>query len=95
MAWGPLERTLPADAPNRFLVNIQTDQIEQLRDYFSQHGRVFPALYPMVRGRLVAINGEAVVADDYLDERAKRFVNRERRRHLHLPRDRPPRCSSL
>ncbi|UCH50103.1 MAG: FtsX-like permease family protein [Betaproteobacteria bacterium] len=71
------QRTLPADAPNRFLVNIQTDQIEELRDYFSQHGRAFPALYPMVRGRLVEINGEAVVADDYLDERAKRLVNRE------------------
>jgi putative ABC transport system permease protein len=71
------QRTLPADAPNRFLVNIQTDQIEDLRDYFSRQGRVFPALYPMVRGRLIAINGEAVVADDYLDERARRLVNRE------------------
>ncbi len=71
------QRTLPADAPNRFLVNIQTDQIADLRRYFSQYGRAFPALYPMVRGRLVAINGQEVAADEYLDERAKRLVNRE------------------
>ncbi len=71
------QRTLPPDAPNRFLVNIQTDQITDLRRYFTQHGQAFPALYPMVRGRLVAINDEAVTADDFLDERAKRLINRE------------------
>ena len=71
------QRTLPADAPNRFLVNIQTDQIPELKRYFADQGLAFPVLHPMVRARLMAINGEAVSPDDFLDDRAKRLVNRE------------------
>ncbi|MGD8788941.1 MAG: ABC transporter permease [Burkholderiales bacterium] len=72
-AW---QRTLPEDAPNRFLVNIQTDQIDDLQRYFSRHGQAFPQLYPMVRARLVAINGKPVQDADFADERAKRLVSR-------------------
>ena len=71
------QRTLPPEAPNRFLVNIQTDQIAGLRRYFVAHDLAFPVLNPMVRGRLVAINGEEVRATDFLDDRAKRLINRE------------------
>lgn len=71
------QRTLPDDAPNRFLVNIQTDQITELRRYFNDDGLAFPVLHPMVRGRLVAINGDKVSPEDFIDERAKRLVNRE------------------
>ncbi len=71
------QRTLPADAPNRFLVNIQTDQVDELRRYFSERKISFPVLHPMVRARLLAINGRTVVADDFIDDRAKRLVNRE------------------
>ena len=69
-------QTLPENAPNRFLVNIQTDQIGAIRRYFTQHDRAFPVLYPMVRGRLVGINGKPVNDSDFTDERAKRLVNR-------------------
>jgi putative ABC transport system permease protein len=31
----------------------------------------------MIRGRLVAVNGKTVTPDDYVDERAKRLVDRE------------------
>ncbi|NIO38800.1 MAG: ABC transporter permease, partial [Burkholderiales bacterium] len=71
------QRTLPPDAPNRFLVNIHTDQIGEVTRYFTERGRGHPTLYPMVRGRLIAINGQAVSADDFVDERAKRLINRE------------------
>jgi cytochrome c2 len=33
--------------------------------------------YPMIRGRLVAINGRAVGPDDYAEDRAKRLGDRE------------------
>jgi len=33
--------------------------------------------YPMIRGRLVAVNGRSVSAQDYEDDRARRLVERE------------------
>jgi putative ABC transport system permease protein len=33
--------------------------------------------YPMIRGRLVAVNGQAVTPEAYTDERAKRLIDRE------------------
>jgi putative ABC transport system permease protein len=70
-------QTLPADAPNRFLVNIQPDQVEPLRTFMSAHGYPPPHLYPMIRGRLVEINGRPVSSLDYTEDRAKRLIDRE------------------
>lgn len=69
--------SLPPDAPNRFVVNIQTDQLAPLAAFFSAHGIRPPQTYPMVRGRLTAINGRGVSSADYNDERARRLVARE------------------
>lgn len=69
--------TLPPDAPNRFLVNIQPDQVEPLAAAFQAHGLAAPVLQPMVRGRLVAINDRPVQPSDYPDERTRRMVDRE------------------
>ena len=68
---------LPDDAPNRFLINIQPDQVAEVEQFFAQHGVGNVPLYPMVRGRLVAINGQEVSVDDYPDDRAKRLLMRE------------------
>lgn len=69
--------SLPADAPNRFLVNITPEQVPEIRDFFAAEGRPAPALYPMVRARLTAINGRRISAATYQDERARRLVDRE------------------
>ncbi|KAB2638228.1 MAG: FtsX-like permease family protein [Verrucomicrobia bacterium] len=67
---------LPADAPNRFAINIQPDQREAVADFFrNQH--VNASLEPMVRGRLVAINGRAVNANDYGEPQARNLLERE------------------
>jgi putative ABC transport system permease protein len=58
------QESLPPDAPNRFLV-------------FASNGIPAPTLYPMVRGRLTTINGRPVSSRDFVDERAKRLVDRE------------------
>jgi putative ABC transport system permease protein len=68
---------LPPDAPNRFIVNIQPDQRAAMRDFFAQQQLPQPELFPMVRGRLVAINQHAVSGDDYPDPRARGLVERE------------------
>lgn len=71
------KRSLPPDAPNRFLVNIQPDQVEEIGRFFVAEGRVAPQLFPMVRGRLTAINGRAVNSGSYAEDRARRLVDRE------------------
>jgi len=71
------KQATPFDAPNRFVINIQPDQLDPLRRFFSDAGRGQPLLQPMIRGRLVAVNGRAVGPDDYADDRAKRLVDRD------------------
>lgn len=67
----------PADAPNRFVINIQPDQVEGVRQKLAAAGLADAFLYPMVRGRLVAVNGRAVSPQDYANDRAQRLVDRE------------------
>jgi putative ABC transport system permease protein len=71
------QATLRPDAPNRFIISIQPDQVQALGAFFAAHGIAQPEMYPMVRGRLTAINGRAVASNDYADDRAKRLVDRE------------------
>ncbi|MFN0317953.1 MAG: ABC transporter permease [Burkholderiales bacterium] len=71
------KRSLPADAPNRFLVNVQLDQVAAIGEFLQGEGMTAPALYPMVRGRLVGINGREVSSENYMEDRAKRLMDRE------------------
>jgi putative ABC transport system permease protein len=71
------QQSLPPDAPNRFVINIQPDQVEPIRAFFAARGTKPPELYPMVRGRLATINGRRVSEEDFAEERARRAVNRE------------------
>jgi len=71
------QRTLPPDAPNRFLINIQPDQRQPVLDFLAGHGLRDVTLWPMVRGRLVAVDGRPVGPADYEEPRAKRLVDRE------------------
>ncbi len=71
------QATIPPDAPNAFLINIQADQRDAVAAQLATAGVGEAALMPMVRARLVAINGKTVHEDDYADERARAMVNRE------------------
>lgn len=68
---------LPAQAPNQFLVNILPDQLAPLSQYFVQNKVPQPGTFPMVKGRLVAINERKISSADYDDDRAKRLIDRE------------------
>lgn len=73
------QQSLPQDAPNRFLVNVQSDQLEDVKRHLVQAGIDSPRLYPMIRGRLVEVNGKPVSGEDYAgkDERTRRRADRE------------------
>jgi putative ABC transport system permease protein len=73
-AW---QNAMPADAPNRFVVNIQTEQRGAIQTVFENAG-IAAEISPMIRGRLKSISGKSVSAADFPDdERAQRLVERE------------------
>lgn len=72
-AW---RKATPVDAPNRFVINIQPDQATEVQAAFVRNN-LSATLAPMVRGRLMRVNGHAVAATDYAEERAQRLVERE------------------
>ncbi len=67
----------PKDAPNRFVINVQPPQAEAFRKRLEDSGVTRYDWFPMIRGRLVAIDGKPVSPEAYADERAKRLVERE------------------
>lgn len=73
-AW---QTSLPPEAPNRFIINIQPEQVEAIKAFFIRRGVREPSLFPMVRGRLTEINDRRVSSTDYVDERARRLIDRE------------------
>ena len=70
-------KSSPADAPNRFVINIMPEQGEAFQQSLKASGVQRYDWYPMIRGRLVAVNGKATVPEDYADDRAKRLIDRE------------------
>jgi len=71
------QRSLPADAPNYFLLNIQPGEAEALAARLQQAGIPDSGLFPSTRGRLVAINDRPVQPADYHEPRARRLASRE------------------
>ena len=73
------QSTLAGDAPNRFIINVQDDQLTPMADFIRAEGLVAPELFPMVRARYITRNGEAVRGADYAAEgqRAQSLAERE------------------
>ncbi len=73
------QQATPADAPNRFVVNIQPDQVDDIDAIFTANGLPAPSLYPIVRGRLVQINDKPAAPPPGAPEdgQARRSLDRE------------------
>ena len=71
------QRASPPDAPNRFVVNIQPDQIDAVSGWLRDNGLAGASVYPMVRGRVIARNGQDLTPNQLEDDRARRLVDRE------------------
>jgi putative ABC transport system permease protein len=67
----------PPDAPNRFVINVQPEQGEPFQQALRQAGVQRFDWYPMIRGRLVLVNGQPVAPESYATDRAQRLVERE------------------
>ncbi|MFG6177117.1 ABC transporter permease [Halomonas sp. THAF12] len=70
---------LPQDTPNQFAINIQPAERDAFAEALNEAAEARSALYPMVRGRLTAIDGqpprEAVPAEARGDNALRRELN--------------------
>ena len=71
------QASLPIDAPNRFIINIQPSQIDGVKQFFVKQEIKGGSIFPMVRGRLISKNGKDISATQWQDERAKHLAERE------------------
>ena len=71
------QNELSEDTPNYFAINIQPSEVDSYREFLEQRDIDSSELYPIVRGRLVKINGEKV----------RQAVSKEQRNHNSLNRE--------
>lgn len=71
------QQATPPDAPNRFVINVQPEQGQDFQQALRDAGVQRFDWFPMIRGRLVAVNDKAISPQSYGDDRAQRLVERE------------------
>jgi putative ABC transport system permease protein len=71
------EQTLPANAPNQFMINIEPDQLPGLKAFFRTEVGQEPVALPLIRGRLTGINGKPVKEAGVANAQGAAFLQRE------------------
>ena len=67
---------LPEDAPNHFMINIGPEDLQAVEQTLREEGVPSEALYPMIRGRIMAVNDEDLpTTDDHEEGRRQRETN--------------------
>lgn len=84
------QKQLPEQSPNYFLVNIAPEEERPLADYFSQNNIKATDIYPVIRGRLVEINGETLISSEQAEEGVAGRVGISRELNLTWRDDLPP-----
>lgn len=69
--------SLPENAPNQFMINIQTHEVDGVREFFIERGLAEPRLSPMVRARMTHINGADVSEMEFENPQGKRWAVRD------------------
>jgi putative ABC transport system permease protein len=69
--------TIPEGTPNYFLINIQSDEVDDLGSFLEDNATLTSNIYPMIRARLTAINGAPVNPDEFNDPEGRRRAGRE------------------
>ncbi len=70
-------RTLPANIPNYFFVNIPPDDRTAFIQFLTERGARTARVLPMIRGRLTSIKGRSVEALKFSGEDSENFATRE------------------
>ena len=70
-------KSLPANAPNQFLINISPDRVSELKQFFISHDIAEPELVPMMRARLVKVNDIASQELKPKTDQGRGFLDRE------------------
>lgn len=71
------KQTLGPGTPNHFIINIQPGEDVAVRALLARHGVPAPELYPMIRGRLVAVDGVPLNPEALPAGRARQLALRE------------------
>jgi putative ABC transport system permease protein len=72
-AW---QTQLPADTPNHFMINIGPEDLQSVDQMLREENIASEALYPMIRGRIMSVNGVGLpLTDDEQQGRRQRESN--------------------
>ena len=71
------QASLPQNAPNYFLINVQRAQVSDLDRFFSDKKITVPTFYPMTRARLIGINDSPLEPESFADPQTRRLATRE------------------
>lgn len=69
--------SLPENAPNRFMINIQPHEVEPMAAWFAENGLESPDFVPLVRARMATINGQDVTQMTFEDPQGERWARRD------------------
>jgi putative ABC transport system permease protein len=70
-------QSLPENAPNQFLINIQPQEVQPMSDFLTDNGLQAPRFVPLVRARMTAINGEDVTQMTFEDPQGESWARRD------------------
>ena len=70
-------QSLPANAPNQFLINIQPSEVDAMESFLEERGMNVPRLVPLVRARMTAINGQDVTQMRFEDPQGENWARRD------------------
>jgi putative ABC transport system permease protein len=70
-------QSLPENAPNQFLINIQPFEVQPMTAFLQGHGLAVPRFVPLVRARMTTINGQDVTQMIFEDPQGREWARRD------------------
>jgi len=70
-------QSLPENAPNQFMINIQPEEVEPMAAFLQEHGLDVPRFVPLVRARMTTINGQDVTQMTFEDPQGREWARRD------------------